>query len=187
MKFKKGLLQTIIMGTALIGIISISTNSHASVNNTGKLLKMNNPTYRASGYAYEAGLKSTSGIKEQHMWKIYEYNTNGQTIKNKNNGIYCLKMGVGFGSANGSATQERLYQVYADMKNPIEADKTIINSYKATLPSAENYNSIVWILDHSYVPAPTTSPTEEQIADAATFKKELLTNAGIPDSTMNDD
>lgn len=187
MKFKKGLLQTIVMGTALVGIISISTSSHASVNNTGKLLKMNNPTYRASGYAYEAGLKSTSGIKEQHMWKIYEYNTNGQTIKNKNNGIYCLKMGVGFGSANGSATQERLYQVYADMKNPIEADKTIINSYKATLPSAENYNSIVWILDHSYVPAPTTSPTEEQIADAATFKKELLTNAGIPDSTMNDD
>ena len=187
MKFKKGLLQTIIMSTALVGIISISTSSQASVNNAGKLLKMNNPTYRASGYAYQAGLKSASGIKEQDMWKIYEYNTNGQTIKNQNNGIYCLKMGVGFGSVGGSATQERLYNVYADMKNPIESDKSIINSYKATLPSAENYNAIVWILDHSYVPAPTTSPTAEQIADAASFKQELLTNAGIPNSKMNDD
>ena len=187
MKFKKGLLQTIIMGTALVGILSVSTSSQASVNNAGKLLKMNNPTYRASGYAYQAGLKSTSGIKEQDMWKIYEYNTNGQTIKNQNNGIYCLKMGVGFGSTGGSATQERLYNVYADMKNPIESDKSIINNYKATLPSEENYNAIVWILDHSYVPAPTTSPTAEQIADAAAFKQELLTNAGIPNSKMNDD
>ena len=42
MKFKKGLLQTVIMGTALVGILSISTSSQASVNNAGKLLKMNN-------------------------------------------------------------------------------------------------------------------------------------------------
>ena len=187
MKFKKGLLQTVIMGTALVGILSISTSSQASVNNAGKLLKMNNPTYRASGYAYQAGLKSTSGTKEQDMWKIYEYNTNGQTIKNQNNGIYCLKMGVGFGSSGGSATQERVYNVYADMKNTIEADKSIINSYKSTLPSAENYNSIVWILDHCYVPAPSNSPTAEQIADAATYRSELLKNAGIPDSEINDD
>ena len=75
------------MGTTLAGILSISATSQASVNNTGKLLKMNNPTYRASGYAYQAGLKSSSGIKEQDMWKIYEYNTNGQTIKNLNNGL----------------------------------------------------------------------------------------------------
>ena len=187
MKFKKGLLQTIIMGTALVGILSISTTSQAAINTSGKLLKLNNPTYRASGYAYRGGLKSASGIKTQDMWKIYEYNSNGGTIKNLNNGIYCLKMGVGFGSAGGSATQERTYNVYADMKNPAEADKSIINSYKATLPSTENYNAIVWILDHSYVPASSTSPTAEQIANAAAFKQELLTNAGIPNSKMNDD
>ena len=187
MKFKKGLLQTIIMGTALVGILSISTTSQAAINTSGKLLKLNNPTYRASGYAYRGGLKSASGIKTQDMWKIYEYNSNGGTIKNLNNGIYCLKMGVGFGSAGGSATQERTYNVYADMKNPAEADKSIISSYKATLPSTENYNAIVWILDHSYVPASSTSPTAEQIANAAAFKQELLTNAGIPNSKMNDD
>ena len=71
MKFKKGLLQTIIMGTTLAGILSISATSQASVNNTGKLLKMNNPTYRASGYAYQAGLKSSryvENIRIQHKW-----------------------------------------------------------------------------------------------------------------------
>ena len=187
MNLKKGILSTLTMGLVFTGIISVTSASQASTSTTGKLLKMNNPTYRYSGYAYNAGLQSNSTTKEQHMWKIYEYNSNGQTIKNQNNGIYCLKMGVGFGSSGGSATQERLYEIYADMKNTLEADKAIINSYKATLPAAENYNAIVWILDHAYVPAPTTSPTAEQIADAAAFKQELLTAAGIPSSTMNDD
>ena len=187
MNLKKGILSTLTMGLVFTGIISMTSASQASTSTTGKLLKMNNPTYRYSGYAYNAGLQSTSQTKEQHMWKIYEYNTNGQTIKNQNNGIYCLKMGVGFGSSGGSATQERLYEIYADMKAPLEVDETIIESYKATLPSTANYNAIVWILDHAYVPAPTTSPTAEQIADAAAFKQELLTAAGIPNSKINDD
>jgi len=189
MNLKKGILSTLTMGLVFSGIISIATVSQASTVATGKekLLKMNNPTYRHSGYAYNAGLKSATTTKEQHMWKIYEYNSNGKTIKNENNGIYCLKMGVGFGSSGGSATQQRLYEIYADMKTPIEADKAIINSYKATLPDASNYNAIVWILDHAYVPAPTTSPTAEQIATAAESKRQLLTNAGIPSSKINDD
>ena len=187
MNWRKNLLRTTIMGIAFIGIASISTISNASESSSGKLLKINIPTYRASGYAYNAGLQSSSTTKEQHMWKIYEYNSNGQTIKDLNNGFYCLKMGVGFGSSGGSATQERLYKIYADMKNPIESDKSIINGYKATLPSANNYNSLIWVLDHCYVPAPSTSPTQEQITTAANYRRELLTNAGIPNSRMNDD
>ena len=189
MKVKKALLKVSAMALAFVGLITITTTSQASISTSGKLLKMENPTYRASGYAYNAGLKSDTKTKEQHMWKIYEYNANGQTIKNKNNGIYCLKMGVGFGSENGSPTESRTYTIYADMKNPIESDKSIIYSYKESLPSvkAENYNSIVWILDNCYVPAPSESPTDEQIATAAAFRKELLTNAGIPNSKINDD
>ena len=188
MNFRKSLLKTITMAFAFVGTITIASNVNATVDTTGKLLKMNIPTYRYSGYSYNAGLKSTSTTKEQHMWKIYEYNSNGQTIKNQNNGIYCLKMGVGFGSEGGSNTQQRLYEVYADMKNPTESDKTIIDTYKAMLPATENYNSIVWILDHCYVPAPTTSPTQEQIANAEISRRVLLENAGIPaDSTINDD
>ena len=187
MKVKKALLKASISILAFVGLIAITTTSQASISTNGKLLKLTNPTYRASGYAYNAGLKSDSMTKEQHIWKIYEYNANGETIKNKNNAIYCLKMGVGFGSSNGSPLEQRTYTIYADMKNPTEADKTIINSYKQTLPEVKNYNSIVWILNNSYVPAPSNSPTEEQIKAAEEFRKELLTNAGIPNSKINDD
>jgi len=187
MKLRKGLLQIITMLIALVGMMCITTNSEASTANPGKILKMTNPTYRYSGYSYKAGLKSASTTKEQDMWKIFELNDNQTTIKNLNNAIYCLKMGIGFGSSQGSPTEPRTYEIYADMKSPIANDQAIINEYKASLPSQENYNAILWILDHAYVPAPSTSPTEEQIADAVAYRKELLTNAGIPNSKMNDD
>lgn len=188
MNWRKSLLRIVTMIITFVGIIMLASISEASTSATGKLLKMNIPTYRYSGYSYNAGLKSNNNnVKQQHMWKIYEYNTNGQTIKNQNNGIYCLKMGVGFGSEGGSSTQQRLYEIYADMKNPIKSDEEILNNYKAILPTQENYNAIVWILDHAYIPAPTTSPTAEQIADATEFRKELLKNAGIPNSKINDD
>ena len=187
MEFKKGLLKAVTSIFAFAGIVALGTTSQATISTSGKLLKLNNPTYRGSGYAYIAGLKSTSGIHTQDMWKIYEYNSNGETIKNLNNGIYCIKMGVGFGSSNGSQTEQRTYTIYADMKNPTEADKTIIDSYKANIPSEENYNSLIWVLDHCYVPAPSNSPTNEQIETAAKYRKELLTNAKIPNSKINDD
>ena len=187
MEFKKGLLKAVTSIFAFAGIVALGTTSQATISTSGKLLKLNNPTYRGSGYAYRAGLKSTSGIHTQDMWKIYEYNSNGETIKNLNNGIYCIKMGVGFGSSNGTQTEQRTYTIYADMKNPTEADKTIIDSYKANIPSEKNYNSLIWVLDHCYVPAPSNSPTNEQIETAAKYRKELLTNAKIPNSKINDD
>lgn len=187
MKFRKSLLLITTMMVALVGMFSIASTSQASTANPGKVLKLDNPTYRKSGYAYRAGLVSSSQTKEQDMWKIYEYNDNGTTIKNLNNALYCLKMGVGFGSVQGSSTEQRTYEIYADMKDTLEADKSIIDSYKATLPATQNYNAIVWILDHAYVPAPSSSPTTEQIDNAEAYRQELLTNAGIPNSKINDD
>ncbi len=117
MNWRKHLLHTIIIGIILIGGILIATPSQASIDNVGKKLNMSIPTYRKSGYAYQVGITSTT-TKELNMWKIYEYNSNSQTIKNRNNAIYCLKMGVGFGSSNGSPTGERIYRKYANMKSP---------------------------------------------------------------------
>ena len=187
MKLKKAFLLTSISAIALALMLSINSSSYATTSTDGKLLGITVPTYRTSGYAYQAGFLTTS--KEQSMWKIYEYNTNETTIKNYNNGIYCLKAGPGFGSVNGSTTGNRLYTIYADMKNPVESDKSIIESYKGILPSnsTENYNSIIWVLDHCYVPAPSSNPTDEQIATAAAYKTKLLKDAGIPTSKMNDD
>ena len=196
MNSKKGLLKSLVMLAVFIIAISIASVSHATPS-SGKILNLKNPTYRASGYAYKAGLRSTSATTEQHMWKIYEYNTSGGSVKNLNNAIYCLKMGVGFGSVGGSPTQEKTYDTYADMKNPAVTatsdDRIIINNYISTLPGAstqekqQQYNSLVWVLDHCYVPAPFNSPTQEQIDTARESRQELLINAGIPNSGINDD
>ena len=190
MNWKKNLLHIMVTGVILVGGISITATSQASIDQTGKLLKMNTPTYRKSGYAYQVGITSST-TKELDMWKIYEYNINEETIKNQNNAIYCLKMGVGFGSSSGSPTAPRTYQKYADMKNPKdEADKAILEAYKEKLPDSktENYNSIIWILDHCYVPETSASPTQEAIQEAREYKKQLLQNAEVPqDSHLYDD
>ena len=145
MNFKKGLLQTLTVGLILTGIFSANTNSYAAET---KVLKLTSPTYRNSGYAYKAGIGSG---REQSMWKIYEYTGTGTgaTMVNSNNGIYCLKLGPGFGSAtdeNGNTFESKTYTKIDDMKNPTSSS---INTYKSSLPATNNYNSIVWILDQS--------------------------------------
>ena len=188
MNLKKGLLSTITMGIVSTAIMSSLIVVDASVANPGKQLKLEVPTYRlSSGYTYEAGGIGSPNSETQDMWKIYEYNDNGATVKNYNNAIYCLKWGPGFGSSSGSGTdgEPHEYKVYADMIIPKESDKTIINDYKATLPDASNYNAIVWILDHAYVPAKrgTVVPSQEEIDSAKEYKIQLLKAAGIPTSS----
>ena len=180
MNLKKGLLHTMAMGIVFAGMMCMAPSSQATINNPGKLLKMNIPTYRKSGYAYRAGIQNATQSKEQHMWKIYEYNTNEKTIMNQNNGFYCLKMGVGFGSAGGTATQERTYTISADMINPEgDTDKEIIQAYKDTLPATANYDAVLWILQNAYIPAPSKNPTDKQVQEAIENKRQLLQSAGI--------
>lgn len=188
MNWKKHLLSTLTMGVTIVGILSTSYTSQASIASPGKYLKIDNPTYRNSGYAYQVGIEAENGSnKELHMWKIYEYDKDYKVKQNQNNAIYCLKMGVGFGSANGSKTDGRNYTKHADMKNPAnETDKGIIESYKGTLPNEKekNYNSLVWLLEHCYVPAKSEHPTDKEKQAAQEYKKQLLTAASIPSDSI---
>lgn len=180
MNLKRSWLRTIVTGLLVIGMLAITTISNASIAPEPKKLRIENN--RQTGYTYQTGFVGNGMAKDgQIMWKIYEYNSNGETIKNINNGFYCLKMGVGFGFDSGSVSDFVDYDIYANMKNPTEADKPIIDNYKTNfLSQPEKYNSIVWILDHAYVPAPSNSPTTEQIENANQFKRTLLQNAEIP-------
>ena len=45
----------------------------------------------------------------------------------------------------------------------------------------------MWVLEHCYVPAPTENPTDEETQIAQEYRKELLTNAGLANSTISDD
>ena len=175
MKFKSKILSTIVIGAVTMGIMSISTNSYATTDPNGGLY-LGLEAFRNSGYSYMA--------IEKIMWKISSYDSTGN-VANKDKTIYCLKGGPGFGSSDmGSVTPtKRNYTEYFDMKDP----GSIPSPYKDVLPSGANYNSLVWVLEHCYVPAPSTNPTEEQTLIANAYKKELLTNAGIPENGMSDD
>ncbi|MBP3256219.1 MAG: DUF11 domain-containing protein [Clostridia bacterium] len=210
MKLRKGLMQILTIVSILATVLSIATISNATLYSSGseRLLKLVNPTYRpvyvngnwVDAYSYSLGIKSTGSVKEQDMWKIYEYNkgTNGKatTVKNYANALYCLKAGPGFGSVNGSATEEKSYNVYADMKNPTSADASIINYYKNNIMASESdftqdqkYNALIWVLDHCYVPAPSSDygQNTEAAQKAAAYKSKLFQAAGIPNSYINDD
>ena len=175
MKFKSKILSTLVIGAVTIGIMSISTNSYATTDPNGGLY-LGLEAFRNSGYSYMA--------IEKIMWKISSYDSTG-TIANKDKAIYCLKGGPGFGSTDmGSVTPtKRNYTEYFDMKDL----NSIPSPYKDVLPSGANYNSLVWVLEHCYVPAPTSNATTEQTETANAYKAQLLTNAGIPVNGMSDD
>jgi len=176
MKPKRSLLS-LVMGLVMIGIICSATNTYATTATDGGLY-LGLEAYRNSGYSYK-------GI-EKTMWKISSYNSSAGTVVNKDRAFYCLRGGPGFGSTTsmGSVTpQIRNYTEYFDLKNWNSIDPT----YRAVLPSGSNYNSLVWVLENCYVPAPSSNATSEQTALATEYRKQLLTNAGIPNSKITDD
>ena len=196
MNSRKGLLKTLIAAVLFTAILLIANVSNASEAQNARILNIEEYR-RSTGYKYKAAIvhNPIEDVHEQIMWKIYEYNSVGGTPVNINNAIYCLKMGVGFGSENGSPVQATEYKLYADMKQPTQSDReTLIKDYINTLPGAsleektQHYNSIVWVLDHCYVPAPAVSPTQEELDTAAESRAALLEAAGIPSTTkLNDD
>ena len=80
------------------------------------------------------------------IFKISEtYDEEGLNIKDQYN-FYCLKGGVGFGSDRG-----RNEVVNYTQKFNLKDLDSIGESYRAVLPTDENYNSVMWILDHMFL------------------------------------
>ncbi len=176
-KLKKSCMMTI-MAVILGAGMMIPSLAYATTDSNGGLY-LGLEEFRSSGYAYRTGLNAS----EKVLWKITAYDQTG-TIPNRDRAIYCLRGGPGFGSSEmGNVIQKRNYTEYFDLKN-LEA---IPSPYKDVLPSGERYNSLVWVLEHCYVPAPTENPTDEETEIAQNYREELLTNAGLTDSTISDD
>ncbi|MFR0822450.1 MAG: Cys-Gln thioester bond-forming surface protein [Clostridia bacterium] len=177
---KKSFIAIAIATISTLGILSSGNASYATTDPNGGL-KLGLEAFRSSGYSYKTGLNGSEKI----LWKIASYNQAG-TVANKDRAIYCLKGGPGFGSStsmgDGSVTQ-RNYTEYFNLKDLVN----IPSPYKDVLPSGENYNSLVWVLEHSYVPAPSRNATTEQTELAAEYRKNLLLNAGIQNSKISDD
>ena len=168
MKLKNKILSLSII-FLILTMLGISSNAYAATATSPLYLGIEE--YRNSGYAYKAISKV--------MWKISSYDDDTGKNVNKNRTIYCIKAGPGFGSTDmgGSyvgATTIRPYTQYFDFKDRA----SITGNYLNAIPSGANYNSLVWVLEHCYVPTAT---------GAAEYRTKLLEAAGIKNSTISDD
>ena len=108
--------------------------------------------------AREDGAQYAYKVSDKYVWKIVTYN--GQTI-DYDKAIYCLKAEQGFYTSSPGVFRQE-YDTSYDFKN---------KSSMPTLPVAEeDYNSIIWLLNHAYIQSAET---------AAQDKATLLANAGI--------
>ncbi len=172
MKLKKGILSVLIITLGIL-LLTVNTNVNAAAANT---LYLGLEQYRSSGYSYRA--------IEKVMWKIASYDSEeGPTAENPkidlSKTIYCIKAGAGFGSRDmgGSyvgAVTVRPYTQSFDLKDI----NSIKGNYLAALPSGSNYNSLIWVLEHCYVPE--NDPEGE-------YRAQLLEAAGIANSDISDD
>ena len=132
--------------------------------------------YRSSGYGYKQG--------DLPIYKIATYKSTDTTnkIPDKSRTIYCIKGGIGFGSDDAeTGYQEKIvtYTKKYDLKNP----SAIPSPYKDVLPTGENYNKLMWVLDHLYI-------MPENTQEDSTQARTAFLNGAIPDElydTMIDD
>lgn len=117
--------------------------------------------------AREDGAQYGYKISDKYVWKLVTYN--GQTIDYSKT-IYCLKAEQGFYTSNPGVFRQE-YDTSYNLK-----DKTSMPN----LPVAEeDYNSIIWILNHAYIPNAETAKQDKEV---------LLKNAGIADKVeLTDD
>jgi len=167
MKIRKGILSVLIIA---ISMIIFGLNSSVNAETAEQPLYLGLEQYRSSGYSYKA--------IEKIMWKITSYDEDG-TDPDMSKTIYCIKAGPGFGSGDMGesyvgAVTVRPYTQKFDLKNI----NLITGNYLNALPTGGNYNSLVWVLEHCYVPG---------LPGSNEHKTELLTAAGIPNSQMSDD
>jgi len=184
MEVKKIFFKIAIFIIAMSTILGITISSNAATETS---LYLGLEEYRNSNLAYMT--------EERIMWKISSYDENGNN-PDKTRTIYCIKAGPGFGSSNdmGNGTiLKRNYTEPFNLKNYAAIGEVDGGIYQAVLPSnvtdltntdtVNYYNSLVWVLEHCYVPAKDASEAEF----AAKFRNELLTAAGIENSLITDD
>ena len=173
MKIKK-VASVLIMMIAILLIAGIFSASYAATGSMYLTIKQ----LRASGYGYQ--------VLNKNVWKITETSSSSKTDLMKNDTIYCLRGGPGFGGAFSGSTLPtvRQYTRFFDMKDP----DSITGVYASAIPtpSSTKYNSLVWLLNNVYVaPKSTASSDEREIA--AEYRELLLKNAEISGSDITDD
>lgn len=183
MKIRKGILSVLITILVII-ILNITSTTVRALTVAPMYLGIEE--YRASGYAYQA--------IEKKMWKIATYEDNtSEAMKNPDMSktIYCIKAGPGFGSTDmgGSYVGQVKVQPYTqkfDLKDINSKTNPITGNYLNSIPSGEDYNSLIWVLEHCYVPGLETSEKyKKELISEALKGTDLPTNINISDDEID--
>ena len=189
MKTLKKIVVLMISAIAIaIGLISINSKVSAIQGDEEVYLKLEEfrqkeldcSTKNNNGEGKELAYKS---LTDKVMWKICETSGESAPVVDKYKTIYCIKAGPGFGSGSMDASSKvTKYTKVFDLKN-IE---NIESTYSEILPKGQNYNSLVWVLEHCYVPTKDENKKEETkkfrenlLAEAERFVKGKMPDAGV--------
>ena len=170
-KLKKLLLSIIV---TMFAIVTFGLSSIVSAANAGPIY-LGIISLRSSGHSYQQGGKT--------VWKIAQYSSPTSPTADTSKTIYCIKAGPGFGSSDMSTGGVQTISTYTqkfDLKNKAE----IPSPYIDVLPTGENYNKLLWVLDHLYImPEAGKDNTENRNAFLANIipdeRYELLTDDDI--------
>ena len=156
-KINKILLSFIL---SIITVAALSLSNFVQAANAGPLY-LGIELYRNSGYAYRQG--------QLEIFKILSYTSTDKTSRVQGEKtIYCIKGGAGFGSATPSTTGAIAYTNKFDLKNV----SAIPSPYKDVLPTGENYNKLMWVLDHLFIMP--ENPQEDNTAEREAFLSKVI-------------
>lgn len=179
MKIRKGILSILIISLASIILSMVATRVNAAV--AGQTLYLGIEEYRQGTPSY--GYKALDKI----MWKISSYESTTKTNPDQSRTFYCIKGGDGFGSVDETGKYVGLntvqeYKFYFDLKDR----NSITGNYLNAIPSGANYNSLIWVLEHCYVPGlPTSESYRKELIEEALKDTDLSTNINISDSEID--
>ena len=115
---------------------------------------------RSSGYGYKQGGKQ--------VWKIAQYDNPSGGTADLSQMIYCIKAGPGFGSTDMSTGGTVKISTY-NQKFNLKDLNSIESPYRDVLPTGENYNKLMWVLDHMYI-----IPQDGNETDKNNFLKSVI-------------
>ncbi len=132
-----------------------------------------NETYKITSVNTSSSMTNS----EKTIWKIVSYDSmQDDAVANYDEAIYCINPEIGFGSATTAGNDKKEYDVSFNMKDLSSVEQ----KYKDLFKDQTKYNSMLWILEHSYLPKQV--PEE----DRNTVKERLLSDAGIDRDVLTD-
>lgn len=179
MKIRKGILSILIINLASIILSMVATKVNAAVADPSLYLGIEEYRQGTPAYGYE--------VLDKIMWKISSYESKNKTNPDQSRTFYCIKGGDGFGSVDKDGKYVGLntvqeYKFYFDLKDR----NSITGNYLNALPSGASYNSLIWVLEHCYVPGLSTSQSyRKELIEEAIKGTDLSANINISDSEID--